>query len=162
MRKRLMSKSETVAYLDKTINYYHYLDEEAGFYLWNKGAQFVLTPNFSTAEFECPCVNEQCVEQRISKTLVDKLQALREKVGPLDVTSGYRCAHRQQYLRGLGIKTSVGPSTHQMGKAADIASGLVPIDQLYDECVPLFMAIGTAKNFLHVDLRADKRRRWTY
>lgn len=124
---------------------------------WNRGVIKPLSQNFSTKEFTCPC--GICRDQRVSKALIDKLQRIRDVVGPITVTSGFRCALYQEALKKRGYKTAK-KSMHLEGQAADIVAA--DMDKLLEECEKEFQAIGIAKNFLHVDLRTDKKRRWAY
>ena len=56
---------------------------------FQRGDKTALTKNFSLYEFECPC---GCTAQMIDRELVEKMQALRDKLGKkVKVTSGYRC-----------------------------------------------------------------------
>jgi uncharacterized protein YcbK (DUF882 family) len=150
-----------------------------GFYVWTKGKDIpfelplMLDPverkkrqsYFSTAEFSCKCTNRTCVDQKVSVELVDKLIELREAVdAPVRITSGFRCERHQAAIRGSGIKTTVGTSSHELGLAVDIQSK--DMKALAREVEKLFNNIGTAATFLHVDVRPLKadgaKRRWPY
>jgi uncharacterized protein YcbK (DUF882 family) len=121
-----------------------------------------LSRSFNSGEFECRCAKD-CGEQSISKELIDKLQLVRDELGiPLVVTSAFRCAEHQERLRGSGIKTAVGRSTHEDGIAADITVPVGKMPKLLAILEKHFKAIGIARNFYHVDLRDDKERRWKY
>jgi uncharacterized protein YcbK (DUF882 family) len=87
---------------------------------------------------------------------------MRKAVGPLRITSAFRCKEHQASLRKSGILTAVGTSTHELGDAADILAIGKPIDVVLAEAPKHFKAIGIAKTFIHVDLRDDKERRWPY
>lgn len=136
--------------------------DSSGFYVWPKGERTRLSTHFETWEFECPC--KQCDEQRISSFLVNRLKTIRQNMGALIViTSGYRCANYQEDLRRRGYETAVGISQHQLGNAVDIKPGRASqMSELLRQCEGHFKAIGVGKTFLHVDMRADKVRRWTY
>lgn len=45
---------------------------------FQRGDKTALTKNFSLYEFECPC---GCTAQMIDRELVEKMQALRDKLG---------------------------------------------------------------------------------
>ena len=48
-----------------------------------------LSKNFTRKDFKCPC---GCTRQMVDSELVEKLQAIRDKLGKaIKVTSGYRC-----------------------------------------------------------------------
>lgn len=140
------------------------VQEKDGYYVWNKGEVFTLGPYFKTSEFSCQCVNESCVEQKISKAIVEKLGNVRVELGkPIKITSAFRCDKHQEALRSAGVNTVVAKkSTHELGDAVDAR----PVDRNlegFDEiCAKQFMSIGIAKTFLHLDLRKDKIRRWNY
>jgi zinc D-Ala-D-Ala carboxypeptidase len=132
------------------------------YYEWNKGdAPHLLSTYFSTSEFSCKCSYPECVRQKIAIELVDKLTRVRAAVGkPIQINSGYRCNRHQADLVAGGQVETVQHSTHELGRAADITCRLMT--PLLEECEKEFKAIGVARNWLHVDLRDDKTRRWTY
>lgn len=142
------------------------IKSEGDYYIWKKGETLVLSKYFSTAEFSCHCNFTDCKDQRISKTLITKLDHIRIAMKqPLVVTSAYRCHKQQEQLRASGVNTIVAKlSQHELGNAADI----VPKDQkdvqglFLNECDKEFEAIGLSDKFLHVDLRSGKERRWKY
>ena len=131
------------------------------YYSWTKGEDIELSPHFRSGEFSCQCAHSDCVLQTVSMDLIDKLERVRVEVGrPIKVTSGFRCAkHQAELVAGNRVKT-VPNSTHQLGHAADISCA--QMTPLMEACRKEFKAIGIAKTFLHVDLRDDKVRRWTY
>jgi uncharacterized protein YcbK (DUF882 family) len=131
-------------------------------FTWKRGEDVQLSENFSSREFSCKCVNSDCVDQKISKDLIDRLQKLRTELGaPLRITSAFRCTKHQAALRGSGIKTATGTSTHELGEAVDVqridrtTTGLEPLAAKH------FESIGISKNFLHLDTRKGYRR-WDY
>jgi zinc D-Ala-D-Ala carboxypeptidase len=120
----------------------------------------MLSQHFMASEFECPCHNKNCDEQKISMDLVAKLEAIRQKHGkPITITSGYRCETHQKDLAEAGYQTAK-LSQHLLGNAADITSR--DLYELIPLCDEAFEALGIGKTFLHVDTRLDKLRRWTY
>lgn len=135
-----------------------------GYYIWKKGEKFKLGSYFDTTEFVCQCKHEDCIDQKISIELVDRLDGIREDIGrPLTVTSGFRCTKHQADLRASGVNTVVAKkSTHELGNAADIRPADRNMEGFEKICDPWFFSIGLAKTFLHVDLRDDKERRWNY
>jgi len=144
-------------------------ESKESFFHWYKGDLIKLSANFSSYEFECLCDGIKCSNQLISKLLVTKLQLLRDKLNtPLRITSGYRCQNYQDKLKKKGYKTAKN-SQHLLGRAADIT---IPggrylkyskkREQLTTLSSSLFLAIGVGGRFIHVDLRDDKKRRWTY
>jgi uncharacterized protein YcbK (DUF882 family) len=141
------------------------LKEVEGYYVWNKGYEHSLSKHFGTREFTCRCSHKECKEQRISISLVNKLEQIRVEVTkPLIVTSGFRCTRHQTDIRNSGQSTVVAKkSTHELGDAVDI----VPNDRkdvregFYKICAKHFDSIGLSDSFLHVDLRKGVRR-WEY
>lgn len=134
-----------------------------GYFTWNKGERFSLTPFFTTAELACPCKFPSCVEQRISQDLVRRLEKLREFVlVPIRINSGYRCPKQQDYLTRQGFPTAAGTSQHELGNAADISVYDMDGRVLAEHARSEFKAIGTARTWIHVDIRDDKTRRWDY
>ena len=70
-----------------------------------------LSKNFTRKDFKCPC---GCSRQMVDSELVEKLQAIRDKLGKaIKVTSGYRCLSHNAAVGG-----SPG-SKHRYGMAAD-------------------------------------------
>lgn len=137
---------------------------ENGYYIWTKGDNLWLNNWFKTKEFECKCTNKECIEQKISVELIKKLTTIREYTkSPMRITSGFRCSKHQESIRNSGVSTVVAKkSTHEKGDAADISvSSLTPLN-LLPIVEKQFKSIGIANNFLHVDLRDDKERRWKY
>ncbi len=137
--------------------------EEEGFYVWKKGENISLSKYFSSAEFSCRCNFPDCKTQRISKTLITKLDLIRVEIKqPLIVTSAYRCMKYQAFLRSSGVNTVVAKqSTHEQGQAVDVIPKDGKIDGFEQVCAKHFDSIGLAKNFLHLDLRLGYRR-WKY
>jgi uncharacterized protein YcbK (DUF882 family) len=136
-------------------------DDSNNYYYWTKGSDLQLSPHFHSKEFTCHCANKECVQQKVSKKLVEKLEAVRVSSGlSITVTSGYRCRAHQQSLKESGLQTAAGISTHELGHAADIRA--INLKVLQYEVSKQFLAIGVASTFLHVDLRDDKKRRWFY
>jgi hypothetical protein len=140
------------------------LRSDAEFYYWKKGESFVLSPYFHTTEFSCHCNYKDCIEQKISKSLITKLDLIRKDINqPLVVTSGNRCTKYQAHLRNTGVNTVVAKtlSQHELGKAADCYPANRNMTGFEDTCAKYFDSIGEAKTFLHLDLRPGKRR-WLY
>lgn len=139
--------------------------QDPDFYIWRKGDKVKLSPHFSTTEFSCHCNYSECVEQKISKDLITRLEQVRVEVNqPLVITSAYRCSAYQAKLRADGVNTVVAKlSQHELGKAADV----VPKDRkdvrgsFLIICQKRFNAIGLSDKFLHLDLRPQYIR-WEY
>lgn len=136
--------------------------EENGYYIWNKGENVALSPYFTSKEFTCKCNFPACKKQRVSKTMIVRLDLLRKEAKqPLVVTSAFRCFEHQAFLRSSGIKTAIKQSTHELGQAADVVPKDGNIQALLLLAEKHFDSIGVSKSFLHLDLRNGKRR-WDY
>ena len=129
--------------------------------IWIKGEKKQITTHFTADELQCKCSFPSCRTQRVAGDLIARLEKLRLDVGkPLILTSVFRCAAHQATLRDSGVQTATGLSQHELGRAADIATGgHLNLDVAASS---YFSAIGKAKSFIHVDLRNDKPRRWSY
>lgn len=140
------------------------MKEVDGYYVWNKGDQYVINKYFKTGEFSCKCKLPECVEQKVSKELVSKLTELREALNePVKITSGFRCKGHQEQIAKSEVSTVVAKSSqHELGNAADIQSTRTPIKDVVTIAARYFEAIGIASVFIHIDLRTGKIRRWIY
>lgn len=140
------------------------MKKENGYFIWDKNEKEKLSENFSTEEFECQCKYDDCKEQKISEDLIKRLQEIRTEIKTrLDVTSGFRCTKHQQALAKKGVNTVVAKkSQHELGNAADVRAPSLTPHALLQVAEFRFQSIGIATNFLHLDLRDDKKRRWNY
>lgn len=144
------------------------MKQENGYFIWNKGEVTPLSDHFGTQEFSCHCENKDCIEQRVSEDLINRLEWLRAASnGTLHINSGFRCEKYQQELEKSGANTVVAKnSQHCLGNAADIASSPLQPLQLLVLIKHKFNAYGIARNWIHVDLRlphADGTdRTWKY
>lgn len=137
--------------------------KENGFYIWNRGedAPVGTLGHFSTLELACHCNYTDCVEQRVSEKLINRLENVRlEYDAPIFINRAYSCLKHQADLVGAGLQAAdPAKSMHPKGEAADIRARLmtklVPIVERY------FQAIGLAPTWLHCDTR-PKDVRWTY
>jgi uncharacterized protein YcbK (DUF882 family) len=130
---------------------------------FNKKDNTQLTEHFTVAEFACPCPD--CSINYVDDALVNKLELIRVALGPLRITSGYRCPSHNKSVGG------VPDSAHQAGMAADVQPiplNIDDLDKLFEKCTELFDNIGDGRrlHFVHVDVRAPKpngvKRTWTY
>ena len=80
---------------------------------------------------------------------MDLLQSARSLLGPLSITSGYRCPeHNQAVSKKTGLN---GP--HTTGKAIDISvQDSQHRKQLITYFAPIVTGLGIAKSFIHIDL----------
>ena len=116
-----------------------------------------LSKNFTRKDFKCPC---GCSRQMVDSELVEKLQAIRDKLGKaIKVTSGYRCLSHNAAVGG-----SSG-SKHRYGMAADwrlvdrsinpVALGIIATQ--YFKAVGIYWYDGCA--IVHTDTR-DAKATW--
>jgi len=111
---------------------------------------FPVAPDFRLFEFESPDTGTV----RLDPLLVDRLQALRDRVGrPVVITSGYRTMDHNRTIGGAP------ESLHLRGQAADIkVPGWDPeAVARADEAVG-FGGIGVCPTHVHVDVRPGKAR----
>ena len=116
--------------------------------------------NFSPDEVKC----SHCGELKIDEELMDLIQEARETLGPLRITSGYRCSEHNNNISSTG---PTGP--HTTGKALDIAtSNSQQRKELIDYFATKVSGLGIAKSFIHIDLLTDedgfdaRPNCWTY
>ena len=114
------------------------------------------TKNFGAHEFRCSC---GCGDKAPMGTdLLRKLQKLRDKVGPINLTSAYRCAKHPIEAK----KRS--PGTHNKGIAVDIAvtSSSHAYIILKEAYALGFTGIAHGNGFVHVDTRRTTPVTWKY
>jgi len=100
--------------------------------------------NFKPEEFEC----SHCNILKISSDLMDFIQTARDDLGPLSITSGYRCSEHNAAVSKTGAN---GP--HTTGKAIDISvRDSQHRKQLITYFAPIVTGLGIAKSFIHIDL----------
>lgn len=140
------------------------MSQSESLFTWKKGEKIQLNKYFNTNELSCRCNHPECVDQFISKDLIERLTKVREELNKaLIITSAFRCHKYQEDLRSMGANTVVAKkSQHELGNAVDC----IPKNGTVSELMPIaekhFKAIGIAKTFLHLDMRDDKVRRWPY
>ena len=133
---------------------------------YKKGAHVQISKNFTSTEFDCPCagfIADDCGHTPIDPELVAAMQRIRNSLmAPVKITSGFRCQSYQDHLKSQGYETAK-MSQHLLGKAVDFTCGGKTGDQL--EAVARgcgIKAVGVGAHFVHIDMREDKDRRWTY
>ena len=100
--------------------------------------------NFKPEEVQC----QHCGELKIHSDLMDLLQQARNDLGPLSITSGYRCSVHNSAVSKTGTS---GP--HTTGKAVDITvRDSQHRKQLIDYFSPQVQGLGIAKSFIHIDI----------
>ena len=119
-----------------------------------------LTPSFTPSEMACRCSNCDGAA-KMSHDFMMKLQAIRDDVWPLAITSGYRCPRHPEETR------KANPGAHAQGKAADIGTtNSAQRFKILEAALKHGMiGIGTAKSFIHVDdghAYATRPAQWSY
>lgn len=104
------------------------------------------TPHFTFAEMGCTCMNCDG-SAKMDHGFMLRLQDIRDAVGPLSITSGYRCPDHP------AEKRKDKPGAHQQGRAADIGtSNAAQRFKILEAALNSGMiGIGTAMSFIHVD-----------
>ena len=100
--------------------------------------------NFTPDEVKC----QHCGELKISSSLMDLIQTARAELGPLSITSGYRCSEHNNNI------SSTGPSgPHTTGKSLDISvRDSKHRKELITYFAPKVPGLGIAKSFIHIDI----------
>ena len=108
-----------------------------------------LTANFNREEYACKC---GCGEAEIKQELAVKVQQVRDLVGrSIAINSGVRCA---RHNGNIGASET---SSHIGGWAADLQTkGSAARYELLVAVMQVFDRVGIAKNFIHVDVDANK------
>jgi uncharacterized protein YcbK (DUF882 family) len=143
----------------------HAVREEILMAIYKKGDYVKLSDHFNSSEFMCSC--DQCNITIIDPKLIVLLEEMRALLGtPIKINAGYRCQHKQDMLRLQGYETAKGTSTHQLGQAVDIESGVSLGHELEDAARRAgFKAVGVAATWVHLDTRGQddgRIRRWVY
>ena len=104
--------------------------------------------NFVLDEFKCSC----CSEVKMDAAMIDLIQEARNVLGPLSITSAYRCSSHNDSVSSTGPN---GP--HTTGHSLDIAvKNSQHRKQLIDWFATKVTGLGIAKSFIHIDnLTAD-------
>ena len=123
-----------------------------------------LSPNFWSHEFRCSC---GCGAEEVSPVLINILQALRDKTGPLLISSGVRCKASNARTEGAA-KHSWHVPRRGIGYAADVkyAGGnstpgaILKLYVLADQLGA--RGLGLYSNRVHIDVRKGARARWVH
>ena len=101
--------------------------------------------NFSLDEFKCKC---GCGHVSIHSDLLDLLQTARNIIGPIQITSAFRCPEHNDNVSSTGLS---GP--HTTSKSVDIhVSNSQHRKQLIDYFTNKVTGLGIAKTFIHIDI----------
>jgi len=122
-----------------------------------KDMELQLTKNFKLSEFKCQCNYASCKDTLIDLDHLAELQKLRDEVGPLNITSAYRCEKHNKDVGGSP------KSQHVLGTATDLQSKLMTPDELAEAC-EYFNGLGYYDSFVHIDSREldNKVARWDF
>ncbi len=105
--------------------------------------------NFKLDEFKCKC---GCEEVKVDAAMLDLVQEARDELGPLSITSAYRCPSHNSSVSSTGEN---GP--HTTGHALDIAvKDSRHRKQLIDFFATKVTGLGVAKTFIHIDNLTDE------
>jgi uncharacterized protein YcbK (DUF882 family) len=110
-----------------------------------------LSKNFSRSEFECPC---GCGMDTVDAELIIMLQYVRDKYGPVIITSANRC---DTYNESVG---GADDSQHKKSRAADFTTPMADLSQVAEDCDQAFpnSGLGVYNSFIHIDSRNAKAR----
>jgi GH24 family phage-related lysozyme (muramidase) len=122
-----------------------------GIVTYKKGEDVQLSKNFHLSEYECPC--SRCKYTKVDMKHVALLQQLRDKVGPIHITSAHRCPEHNDEVGG------VSNSQHLDGIATDIYSDSISAMAL-SSAAEFFDGVGLyiSQSFVHVDSRGYSAR----
>lgn len=118
-----------------------------------KGSSLQLTKNFNSDELDCKCTRDDCLVTKIDLDHIVNLQKLRDSIGPLKITSGYRCPEHNKAIGGASN------SKHMQGLATDLQSKRLSPKEVADSSEG-FNGLGRYKTFTHVDSREGLKARW--
>ena len=100
--------------------------------------------NFELNEFKCKC---GCDEVKINSDMLDLIQEARDELGPLSISSAFRCSSHNSSVSSTGES---GP--HTTGHALDITvKDSQHRKQLIDWFATKVTGLGIAKSFIHID-----------
>ncbi len=115
-----------------------------------RGADVQLARHFHLREWECGC--GACSWVLVSPLHVERLQELREQLGPIRITSGYRCQAHNAAVGGAS------GSQHLVGTATDIVAAGMTAGEVAAQCEH-FDGLGRYVDFTHINSRGH-RARW--
>jgi uncharacterized protein YcbK (DUF882 family) len=108
-----------------------------------------ISKNFSRSEFACKC---GCGMDTVDSELLELVQVIRDKFGPINITSANRCEKHNAKVGG------VKGSQHTKSRAADIVPVNASIGEVHTFIIENFnnIGIGLYNSFIHVDSRGHK------
>ncbi len=113
--------------------------------------------HFTQKELAC----RHCGVSGVKPELVEVLDALREKAGPLQVNSGYRCPKHPVEAKKLA------PGFHSKGLAADLHPVRISLREFYKivlaDARVMGIGVDRAGGYIHVDIgERPARTQWVY
>lgn len=110
-----------------------------------------VSEHFHASEFSCKCHHLSCNHTLISGRLLEKLEILRNLIGPININSGFRCSKHNYSSGGVEL------SQHKAGNAADVRK---PRGMSFTEFSLHVESVGfkyikkyESKGFIHCDVR---------
>ena len=117
-----------------------------------------LFANFTEKEMAC----RHCGECEVTADLMEALQDLRDLIGPLVVSSAYRCKDHPVEI----VKKAPGTGAHCRGLAVDIVcENSSKRHQILKAAMPTWLGVGVSSKFIHLDRghpEATRPALWTY
>lgn len=114
----------------------------------NGSRKLQVTANFAIGEdqLECSCCGEILFNDLFWRHM-SLLQALRGRLGPIEVTSGHRCEKHNADVGGA-------PKSMHKEFATDLKPRLASLERTYAAAKDVgFTGLGRYNSFLHVDCR---------
>lgn len=122
-----------------------------------------LTENFWAAEFQCRC---GCGVDAMDPRFMLTLQAVRSDFNrPMIISSGARCPKHNREVGGAKYSAHIctpgapacAADITTLGLSGELKYELLRLGFKYG-----FRGIGISRNFLHFDLKINRRSIWTY
>lgn len=118
-----------------------------------------MTKNFKKSEFACKC---GCGESNIDPAVALVWQAVRDRFGPITISSGTRCV---EHNKNEGGSENSQHLTKDDGysKAADGHPHNATPEEVADWVKSVFpngLGVGVYNGFVHIDIRHDRAYRW--
>ena len=132
---------------------------------YRKGAPSVLSAYFKSTEFDCSG-SGCCSETLIDETLLIILGKVRQRFGPVIITSGYRCKGHNKEIGGASSSKHLSGCAADIkvkgkdGKYVDPIKVAVFIDSLYNNRYGIEVGSfdSSTGGYVHVDTRSGKWR----
>jgi len=111
-----------------------------------------MTKNFDSREFNCKCSKCRHYQPEIiDLSFVETLQKIRDELGPMIITSGYRCREHNEIVGGSEN------SYHLRGWAVDVIAGDWPRRiKIIKLGLEHGLTVGLGRGFIHLDRRDNQ------